>query len=500
MSSKKSSPKPKENVSSDGALLGFDLLHQLSYLSAISAAGIPRSQIFRLASKLPVSTSCYFDEINRLAESMNYDYAEACRVVGERAKDEQVRSLLLRLSGALGSGEPEMDFMKREAEIQAESYGNEYERKVEALKKWTEGYAALVVSAVMIIVVAAISTMIYDIGIQVVVGLVVVTVVVSAIGAYMIYRAAPQEPTCLPGEQGKPSQRMPRQLLVMLLPTSVAVSAVMIVAGFSMGWVMIVVAAIIFPLGVFSGRFDGHVSQRDRDIPTFLRVLGATASAIGTTTAEAMGRIDVRSIAALAPSVKQLRVRLQSKASTELCWQRFVVDTGSELVGRTVQVFVDGVRLGGDPDEVGSRSSIMAMKISFLRARRKAVSVGFSWLTVALHATVVFLLMFVMDIVNGFGNMLGRAGVADIQSGSASQASVSVFSFNLQNMHFLQSLMIPVVILLSVINSMAMQLADGGYFNKFFLFLSITLLSAGAATVISPVLAGMIFGIASKPM
>ena len=117
--------------------LQFDLFAHLSYMAAISTAGVPRSALFEYASKLPYATSEYFKNITFLARRLNIDYAEACRMEADKTKSPEVRGLLLRLAGALSSGEDETEFLNREAQISGETYGNQYGREVEALKKWT---------------------------------------------------------------------------------------------------------------------------------------------------------------------------------------------------------------------------------------------------------------------------------------------------------------------------------------------------------------------------
>ena len=77
--------RPKKKASSkstDPDLVAFDLVYQLTYLSAVAGAGIPRAQIFELASALPCGTSGYFREVDRISKNMNYQYAESCRIVG----------------------------------------------------------------------------------------------------------------------------------------------------------------------------------------------------------------------------------------------------------------------------------------------------------------------------------------------------------------------------------------------------------------------------------
>ena len=476
-------------------MLGYDLLFQLAHLSAVATSGVPRSKIFASTADIPASTSAYFIDIQNIATGMNIQYAEACRLVGESAKDQSMKSLLLRLANALSTGEPEADFLNEEARIQAESYGNVYEQKLEMLKKWTDAYAALIVSAALIIVVATVSTMIYDLGTAFVGGLVLAMIGISSLGAWIIYRSAPREIKTLTGVEGERSQEVPRKAFIILMPASVVMGVLFFVGGLQIGWILLLMGIILFPIGVVAGRFDYQVTRMDEDISTFMRTLGATISAIGGTTVEALGRMDLRSMDSLASSVKRLQMRLAARVVPALCWHRFVRETGSELINRSVRIFTDSMDMGGDPEEIGDRASFMTMKVKYLREKRKLVSQTFGWLTLAMHGTIVFLLIFIMEVVNGFGRLVAQAGAADTITGQAASLG-TVLSFNLESMQFLQMLMIPVVIALSFINAIAAKVADGGYMHKFFYYFGLTLFASGVALVLTPVLANMIFGVA----
>ena len=243
-----------KKASSEGSRLDFELLYQLSYMSAAATAGIPRDKLFQLASSLPVSTSGYFHDVHHLAQTMNYPYAEACRVVGESTAEPRVKSLMLRLSSSLATGEPPTHFLNREADIQAESYANTYERDIESLRKWTDAYVSLMVAVALIFVISAISTVIYDMGRVFVTGLAIVVIAVSGLGCWVIYRTAPDEVKILAGPRGRKSQRVPHFLVMALLPGSLATGALLAAAGASIGLVLATVGAILFPIGVVSWR------------------------------------------------------------------------------------------------------------------------------------------------------------------------------------------------------------------------------------------------------
>ena len=172
----KRAPKPNTRA------LEFDLFAQLSYMSALSTAGVSRGDLFAYAAKLPYSTSVYFKKISVAAKKLNIDYAEACRIEAERTSAPDVRSLLLRLAGSLTAGEDETEFLRREAQVIGETYGNRYSREVESLKKWTDAYVALIVAASLIVIVAVISMMVYPVGVGVVVGLALAMITAACLG------------------------------------------------------------------------------------------------------------------------------------------------------------------------------------------------------------------------------------------------------------------------------------------------------------------------------
>lgn len=187
-------PKDKaKKVKPSQRNLQFDLFAQMTYMSSIATAGVSRSELFAYAAEMPYSSSKYFKQVHFLAQKLNIDYAEACRMIADRTSIYEVKSFLLRLAGALSSGESEDEFLLRESEVMAEGFGNHYERDVESLKKWTDAYVTLVVAAGLIVIVSVISMMIYQVGTSIIVGLAMTMVFVTCLGGWIIYISAPHE-------------------------------------------------------------------------------------------------------------------------------------------------------------------------------------------------------------------------------------------------------------------------------------------------------------------
>ena len=475
---------------SDNDYLSFDLFYQLAYMSSIAAAGIPRSQIFEFASQLPCTSARYFEEIHILAKQMRYDYAVASRIVGESADADVVKSLLLRLASSLGSGEAEADFLAQEAEIQAEAFKNEYERDVESLRKWTEGYASLIVSAALIVMVAAVSMLIYPVAKSFTVMLTGVTICVAAMGAWMIFRVSPKEVRIHDPASYCAAYERTRRMGRILLPAAGISFLIVMVTGLGLGWALMVSSAFLLPVGIAGTLFDNKVKKKDADISIFLRSLGNVASAIGLTVSTALDRLDLRSTANLSTDVTRLSSRLRSRLQPDVCWRRFSLETGSETVYRSVKMFYDANRLGGDPEEVGARSSVVATTLDFLRARRSQVSASFGFLAIAMHVAIVGLLAFVVQVLLMFGEVLEDVYTESVAE--AQEIASNMFSFSFEGIEFLQFMILPCILVLSVTTAFAVGSADGGNKYKYCSYFAITLGSSGAVLVLVPIAAGRV--------
>jgi len=476
---------------SSSQTLSFDLLYQLSFMSVIASAGVPRDKIFARSAHTPCASAEYFRRVELACRRLKYDYAKACRVVGESAKEEEMKGLLLRFSSSLLSGEPEADFLVREAEAQAESYHNEYGRKLETLKLWTDAYVSLILSAVLVIIVGVVSTMIWKIETIFIMGLVVTSITTTALGIWLIYSMVPKEVMVL-GWAGSREQKLARRLFRMVVPIAAVAIAVLSLMGANLGFILMAVAILIFPVGLIGKIDDRKVSKRDAEIGTFLRSLGGVAAAIGTTVKDAIGRLDLDAINVLRRQVKRLYTRFLSGIRGKLCWQKFIDETGSELANRSVGMFYDAIDLGGAPEQAGYHASLYADRISMLRARRKTVSSPFLWLCIAMHASVVALLIFITEVITMFGELLTKA--KESMPSISGAPSVSGFSsFNFAGLDFLHTLVMPLVIVFTLANALAPSIAEGGTRYKILYNLGITAGISGISLAFLPVLVNIMF-------
>jgi len=481
----------------------YDLVAQLTYMSALATANVGRENLFQKTAELGYSTSGYFHRVHLVAQRLNYDYARACQLVADATENDTVRSLLLRFSSSLASGEPETVFLARETEITLEQYSRKYERDLESLQKWTDAYVALMVSVTLVVVVSMVSMMIYSVGTVFILGLATVMIGIAVLGDWIIYRTSPVEPKTHKRAERSRTQDQMFAVARILLPAGALLGALVGVV-FSLGAGMIAAGLAVAPVGIMAFMDDTRVDKQDRDVSTFLRSLGSVVGAIGTTVTEGMERMNQRSLASLEQGVRRLHVRLRSGIRPDLCWDRFISETGSELVDRSVSTFWDTIKLGGDPDAIGYLSSLFALKISLMRENRKLVSQTFMYLMVPLHAVLIAILLFVTEVMVVFAQQLTNVQSQALTNTDPQATSgldvTSSLAFATPNIAFIRGFALVVVLVLTVVDTWAPHSTAGGHHHKVWLYAAIMMVLSGLALMFVPqVVGGLFHSVSANP-
>jgi flagellar protein FlaJ len=478
------------------APIDYDLVAQLTYMSALATANVGREQLFQKTAELGYTTSGYFHRVHLVAQRLNYDYARACQLVADSTENEVVRSLLLRFSSSLASGEPESQFLARETEIQIEQYSRKYERDLESLRKWTDAYVALMVSVTLVVVVSLVSMMIYSVGTVFILGLATVMIGIAALGDWIIYRTSPVEPKTHRRPEKSRTQAQMFAVAKVLLPAGALLGAVVGLV-FSIGAGMIAAGLAVAPVGVMAFIDDRRIDQHDKDVSTFLRSLGSIVGAIGTTVTEGMDRMNQRSLASLEQGVRRLHVRLRSGLRPDLCWDRFIGETGSELVDRSVSTFWDTMKVGGDPDQIGYLSSLFALKISLMRENRKLVSQSFMYLMVPLHAVLIGILMFVTEVMVIFAEQLNAIQTQALTNTDPTTTGgidvTNVLAFAAPNVSFIRGFALVVTLFLTLVDTWSPHATAGGHHHKVWLYAAVMLFLSGVGLMGVPHIVGGMF-------
>jgi len=472
----------------------FDLFYQLAHMSSIAAAGISRSRVFALARQLPAPTAHYFKSIHQVAENLRYTYPDAVQMIGMRVtQSKEVKTFLLRLSDALRSGEPLPGFLARETNVQSDTYLNDYETKLESLKKWSDAYTAVSVSASLIVVINMVMTMIYTVSPAMMAAMILVAISGAFGVGWIMFRTAP-ETLEVPLALGCKEQRLARKLALIGLPAAAIVSIALFSAGVPPGWVVIVAGIIIAPVGIVAMQADSKVAQKDLEISPFLRSLGGTATSRSTTLKEALFSMKIDSFPALRNDIQLLVLRLESFINPALCWRSFATETGSKLAEQATGIFFESVELGSDPEKTGGLTSMFAMRTAMLRAKRRGVAGTFTYLAMLMHVVMAGLMVFLLGVLEQFSVRLNEAlsTLGDSSSARNAMGLGTMFSFGAPQIEFLTIITVGMIVLLALINSFAIVACEGAHLIKITSYAWILFIFSGLAILGGPSLAKLV--------
>ena len=491
MTSTTSSRKRIEKVSSDNIVISFDLLSNLTYMASLSAAKVPREQILqKVGEQKALQTSVVFEQVYLLAQRLGVEYTRALQLVADKARAKNIKSLLLRFASSIASGESEHVFIREETRIEGGRYANEYENSLENLKKWTDAFAAMLVSVTLIVVVGLVSTLLGALGSSFIVIIGITMFIITSGGVYVILRSAPYEQTTYDGNTNGPPDRATARFFLRTLGPMGLLTALLTAILFGVGPALIVMGVFLFPIGFYANRDAKKIAAMDQEVPTFIRSLGTISGTTTSTLSTAMGNLDLESMGTMGPHILRLRTRLRAELPPDVTWERFKTETGNELLRRSTEMLVDGVEMGANGEEVGEIASSYASSVTELRQKRQIVSSSFSFLVIPMHTAMTGLLLFILSIVITFDEKLAEvsSGFGGGVSGSATTAASvpGMDIFQSQDLTLITAMITMVILVLTVANAMAPKFAAGGHNLKIAATLGVTCAISGINMVLVP--------------
>ncbi len=484
--------KRTEKVSSDSEWLRFDLMSALTYMSVLASGGISQDLLMERVISQRFRSGVYFQRVYALCSQFGFEYTRALEVVSQWAKAQNVRNLLLRFARSLVSGQPDSVFLAQEAKSESQIYASHYQGKLESLQKWSDAYAALLVSSAVITVIILVTTMLFPFSDLFVVMLCSTVVTVGSLGVYIIYKSAPHEVKTYRSGRG-PAQRLwATRILLVSLPAAVALGLALALQ-FGPGAFSLLVGVGLFPAGLLALLDDRRITRIDDELASFFRALGNVTSSVGTTTAIALRHLDHRSLGILGGYVGRLELRLDSGLDPDTCWERFRDETGSEMASRTSRMFVDGVTSGGEPEEVGKATSDYAQGVSLLRAQRQITSSSFAYVLIPLHGAMVALLVFILEVIENFNSRLNQILTSTEALSAESSAALSAPDlqfFQAKDMTLMGIVVLLVVGSITVTNSLAPKFATGGSPMKAVAYGALMFAVSGVTLLVTPPMVG----------
>ncbi|RPJ54305.1 MAG: archaellar assembly protein FlaJ, partial [Methanobacteriota archaeon] len=327
--------------------MGADLLFMATYMAAITTSGITRPEIFSYtADRKEFVPTKYIEKVQFFVKRWNYSYVEGLHNVADKVENEMLQSMLNRYANSIESGVPDEDFLSRELETIRVVYRNNFEQGLEMLKKWGDAYIAMLFSASLVGIIIMISVAIYSPdGIESSLNMsYMIILFISVMGLSIMYKSVPDDSR----SHGMPDARSREQGMILrlerlIVPIVITSSILLYLIGGNAGLVFLLIGVMLAPLGLIGFIDDTNIVNRDRDFATFIRALGSVMGGKGITTVYALAEVDRKSLVHLEPLINGVYSKLNLGLNEARSWERFIGESGSNLIYKYMNIFRDSV-------------------------------------------------------------------------------------------------------------------------------------------------------------
>ena len=488
--------------------MGSDLLFMVTYMASILTSDISRPEIFAYtATRKEYVTAKYIEKVETYVKRWNYNYAKALELVSERTKDPMLSSMLSRYGNSISSGVPDDEFLLLELSTIRSVYRNYFEQGIEMLKKWGDAYIALMLSATIVSVIIMVSIAIYapdDLDTTLTTSyLLIIGIGVFGIGT--MYRAIPGDQKCheLPG-QGSYEQKMIRRMERFIVPTILVTVIILFVIGFNAGVIFLTMGILLVPLGIFAIIDDTNIMGRDADFSQFIRSVGTIMGGKGLTLTYALAEIDIKTIKHLSAFIQSVYSKMNLGLDENHIWERFIDETGSNLISKYLNIFRDSIKLGGSPAEVAKVVSSSMLEQTLLREKREMLATGFIVLLIPMHVAMVAIFIFLYQILISMSRAVTAVMASFTEASAALSGSGTSVGGSMSGMvnifvNFPEDKMgmyvAIVVLIITICNMLAGKIIKGGGNYLYYAFGCILFTLTGLIFIVTPFLVDMLFQI-----
>jgi flagellar protein FlaJ len=297
---------------------------------------------------------------------------------------------------------------------------------------------------------------------------------------------------------------MIRRLERIIVPIALGSGLLFHFAGINAGLIALFIALLLLPLGIFAILDDMNIIRRDEDFSVFIRGIGSIMAGKGLTTTYAIAEVDRKSLEVLGPFVDSAYSKLNLGLDEKLVWERFIRESGSNLIYKYLNIFRDSIALGGSPSDIGKIVSSSMLEMVLLRKKRELLSTGFIVLLVPMHVAMVAIFMFLYEILLSMARAIGEVvnSFADTQaamSGSSSSIGGSMAGSIDLFVNFPEATMgafvVNILFMITVSNIMAGKIVKGGDRYMYYFFGSILFGLTGIVYIITPFVVSIFFQI-----
>jgi flagellar protein FlaJ len=501
--------KEKIGQISEDKKMGPDLLFTTTYMASLAIADASRPEIFSFtANRKEYLSSKYLTKVDTYVQKWGYSYSESLSIVADRVNNAILKSMLARYANAIESGVPDDDFLKNELSTVRSVYRSQVEQGIEMTKQWGDAYVAMLLSATVIAVTLMISIAIYSPqGMEGTLNMAYGIVLVICVGGnILMFQSVPYDAKShgLSGRASKEQQTI-HAMERIIIPLTIAAIVILGLLGINAGLIYLLIGILMAPLGLIGFIDDSNITMRDTDFSTFIRSFGAIMGGQGTTAVFALATIDRKSLTALESLVDAVYSQMNLGLDSRQIWDKFIADSGSNLINKYLNIYLDTITLGGPPEPIGTVVGSSILEQTLLREKKDMHARSFIILLVPMHcamAGILIALYRIMVVLTGsVGTMMEQfaaesASASSSVGGGGASAGGALGGLSMFTNFPEQEMGTFVVITLTIItvsNIIAARVVGGGDRYMFYFYTAIFCIMTGLMLILTPIGVGLFF-------
>ncbi len=447
----------------------------ITHLGALATSEVSRKEMMKMLSERKEYKALAEEtrKIYLLMEKWNKNLAQACRFLARRTPSKIFADFLDRMAHELDSGEDFREFIKREQETVMNAFSNLYQGKLYSVDVFKEVYVSLVLSLSFFAAFAIIAPFLTGLSVTLILNIIVIFFVVVEIAILVYLKAvAPVDPIWqTSGELTQTDWKLYKSFYVSCALCLVVFTFALFIT-YVWGVVEIpppfIIALSVTPLvipGYLSKREEAIIKDKDKNAPSFIMSLGASASARGGDILESLKFLTAHDFGALTEDVRALYKRLCTRIDKKRAWEKFSIDTGSNLIYRFIDMFVEAITLGSDPKDVAEIVSKNFAIINGLRGRRDRSASSFVGICYGVIIGIAFSLYVSFGVVEAMNKMFSLLKIP----GKFIQGLLHTVSG--LDLAYLNVAILFILFFHAIIASIAIKMVDGGRWMSGFMHL-----------------------------
>ena len=324
-------------------------------------------------------------KISVLADQWRVPISKTFRFVGQRTPSKILRDFLDRFSQSLDSGVEHREFIEHEQDAVLQEYKTIYEASNENIVILSEVYVSLLIAIIFVMSMGIVLPMVMgsqDMGTFIYVA----SFMMLASEGMLLYLLRSMIPSdevwhCS-GDKGEVELSLLRNLKGMLL-LSILLCIVFLISKYflilpiiSLIPIEILIVAGLTPLflpGLKALREEEHISRKERNFMGFLPALGSISTMRGGRINDSVYYLSEKDYGVLTTHIRDLYRRLRTRIDDDASWEWFGVDTGSNFIQRSCEMFRQATAAAANPRTVSRMIAENIRKIRDLRVKKFAI-------------------------------------------------------------------------------------------------------------------------------